>query len=1022
MNTWRSVFVYAVCFLFAVARSGALDPARHISQYGHTAWRVLDGSVASTGLMTQTADGYIWMGMSTGLVRFDGVRFVPYVPPKGRSFPSRNFTVLLGSRDGSLWVGTSGGLSRLKDGQLQNFTKPSERSGIGNIIEDHAGKIWVTRYRVPEGEGPLCQVVDRGLRCYGKADGIPLRYGLGLAEDSHGDFWLGSTVVCRWKPGSSCTTFFDDAMKGRSVGDGVISVVVGPSGKVWASIDGVGPQLGVRYFSDGKWDKYAVPGFDGSTIRSHALFIDRNKCLWIGTENDGLYRIHHGVADHYGSADGLSGHSVSQFYEDREGNLWVMTDGGVDMFRDTPVVTFSMSEGLTSSDLHSVLASRDGSVWIGGSGAADRLREGRNQPLLAGRGLPGQDVFGLHEDHAGAMWLGISRDLYLYDQGQFQRITDQNGVSLGGDRSEISAITEDANRNIWALSQRALFRVANNQVQESISLSGDLLPAYFLAPDTKGGLWLATRAAGMLAHYQNGKFQTKSLKDGETPVSISGLAADGEDPLLVPTLSGLYRWNGSGWTVLDSRNGLPCNQIFSVLKDNHHSLWLYAQCGLLRVDASELAKWRQQPESQLVFRIFDTRDGAHPGSRYSYQPLASKAPDGKLWFVNGVVAQMIDPDHLNENHVPPPIHIEEVVVGDKSYPPASHLHLPPLTQDLEIDYTALSFSVPQKVQFRYMLEGHDTDWQGPVTRRQAFYTNLGPGPYRFRVMASNNDGVWNETEAAIDFVVAPTFYQTTWFMMLCAIAAAGLFWSLYLLRVRRATAQIHARLGAQMEERERIARELHDTLLQGFHGLVLRFQAVLKKMPAHDPVRGMMESVLDRADEVLLEGRNRVRDLRQQTITGNELPDMLTRWGEELAQDYTARFSLAIVGTPQSLDPTVHNETYKIGREAMTNAFKHAQASRVEADVLYDNDNLRLRVRDNGVGIDQKILNNGRPGHWGMAGMRERAQKIGGELKIWSHSDAGTEIDLTIPATVAYPLNRKRSRWHWIKRLGRIGN
>ena len=277
--------------------------------------------------------------------------------------------------------------SRLKNGQLQNYTRPDEKSGIGEIMEDRTGNIWVTRYRVPPGEGPLCKVVGSGLQCYGKEDGVPVRYGLGLTEDNAGNIWFGSSVLCRWKPGSSAT-FFDDVLKDK-VGDGVSDVKVGPDGTVWAAIDGTGPQLGVRQFKNGKWAALTVPGFDGQSIRGHALLVDHEGSLWIGA-SDGLYRIHNGAADHYGLADGLSGNSVGTLFEDRERNLWVITDGGIDMFHNTPVVTYTTQQGLTASDIQSIAATRDGSVLIGNDGAADVLRGGANHPLPAGHGLPGR--------------------------------------------------------------------------------------------------------------------------------------------------------------------------------------------------------------------------------------------------------------------------------------------------------------------------------------------------------------------------------------------------------------------------------------------------------------------------------------------------------------------------------------------------------------------------------------------------------------------------------------------------------
>jgi signal transduction histidine kinase len=341
-------------------------------------------------------------------------------------------------------------------------------------------------------------------------------------------------------------------------------------------------------------------------------------------------------------------------------------------------------------------------------------------------------------------------------------------------------------------------------------------------------------------------------------------------------------------------------------------------------------------------------------------------------------------------------------VNDKTYQADEKPQIPPNPRNLEIDYTAPSFSVPKKVLFRYFLEGHDENWQGPVTRHQAFYTDLRPGTYRFHVVACNNSGVWNETGDVATFVVEPTFYQTIWFKTLLAIAAAVLLWALYHLRLRQATATVQNRLMAQMEERERIARELHDTLLQGFQGITLRVQGVAKNMSAQDPLRKMLDDVLDRADGVLREVRQRVRNLRRRTTDENDLADRLTKRGEELSKDHAATFTLAIVGEPKVLESTTQDETYRIVGEALNNAFRHASASKIEIEITYESSTLRIRVRDDGVGIDKVGVANGHPDHWGLTGMRERARAIRAELNIWSREDAGTEVELVIPASIAY--------------------
>jgi ligand-binding sensor domain-containing protein len=312
-------------------------------------------------------------------MRFDGVKFSVWRSVDGEPLIKR-FTALLGASDGSLWIGSIDGLTHLKNGKLYTYARPNEKAAIANIVEDRGGTIWVSRYHVPKGKGPVCRAGETELVCYGAEEGIPAQYALGLTQDSDGYLWVGGDVLCRWRPGSAATCFDKVGRQGKTRMD-IQEFASGPSGSVWVAIDAVGPQCGVRYFSGGKWSPFIVPGFDGPSIRSHGIHVDRHNSLWVGTENNGLYRIHDGVADHYAAPNGLSGNAVRSFYEDREGNLWVITESGLDMFRDTPVVSYSMAQGLFGSWIASILARRDGSIWIGNQGAIDILRNGQHSLL-----------------------------------------------------------------------------------------------------------------------------------------------------------------------------------------------------------------------------------------------------------------------------------------------------------------------------------------------------------------------------------------------------------------------------------------------------------------------------------------------------------------------------------------------------------------------------------------------------------------------------------------------------------------
>ncbi len=985
--------------LLAPAPAAAVDPERHISQYAHTAWRVQDVAEDFRGPFTQTADGYFWFGTASGLVRFDGISFVPYAP-SGLKLPTRGFKHLLGARDGSLWIGTTSGLARLKDGKLQWYSDPARHIGIGSILEDHEGTIWITRYHVPATEGPLCRVEGNGLHCYWKSDGIPVHYGLGLTEDSAGDLWFGSKVLCRWRAGSVASTYLNEIANRRDAGDGILDVATGPSGTVWAATDGIGRDLGVRYFSGGKWASYIVPGFDGSKVNALAMHVDRNGSLWIGTDNSGLYRVHDGIAEHYGTADGLSGNAVHSFYEDREGNLWALTDAGIDMFRDTPVVSYSTREGLSQTFIFTVLALQDGSLWVGNGSAIDILAPGGHSKLSAAEGLPGQDVQALFQDHRGVVWLGLDGKLMVYEHGRFKEFKRPDGSSLA--EGDLSAITEDANHTIWVLtSSRGLYRVEDRSVSKVLSVSSDNRPSGFLAADHEGGIWVGT-LNGTLTYYRAGQAHTISLPAPDSSFTLMDMAVDYDDSLLLSTSNGLFRWDNQHWNVLNNRNGLPGDAVFTAIRDNAGALWLFTQRGLVKIEQSEYEKWRRQPGSKLAVEIFDRSDGARPrGTIQPAQPVAARTGDGKLWFAASDVLQMVDPRHIHRNPVPPPVHVEEVIADHKDYGFADGMRLPALTRDLEIDYAALSFAVPQKVLFRYMLQGRDSGWQEPGTRRRAFYNDLPPGHYRFRVVASNNDGIWNQQGASLDFNVMPAWYQTTWFKLLLVVIILATTWALYRLRIRQVAHALAVRFDERLAERTRIAREFHDTLIQTIQGSKLVADDALDQSADPAKMRHALEQLSGWLARAIQEGRAALNSLRTSATETNDLAEGLRRATEECRMFSPIGASFSVDGGARDMHPVVRDEIYRIGYEAIRNACVHSKASQLHVGLKYGQD-LALSVGDNGVGIPESIISGSADGHYGLQGMRERAARIGGKLRIDSSVDSGTEVSLVIPGRIAF--------------------
>jgi len=971
----------------------AVNPNLHISQYGHTAWRVRDGVLPSEVMsVAQTVDGYLWIATKNGLLRFDGVRFVPLTLQGDERLPSSIVWRVLASRDGSLWIGTSAGLSHWVNGHLINVV-PSGRTS--HIVEGRNGTIWFTT-QTGAITGRLCQIAGAGFRCYQQTDGTPANPTT-VAEDLKGNLWVGGrSEVVRWQPHSH-DVYTTEGLSSNQDQIGVTSLAPSSDGSVWVGMAFSGAGIRLQQLMQGLWKPFASPPFT-NTLQISALLLDRQGTLWIGVYSQGIYRVRDGKVEHFGSSDGLSADLVHNFYEDQEGNLWVATTAGLDLFRDVRVASFAPNQGLDIGEVDGVLAARDGTVWIGSDSALEALHGDDHTVIRSGKIRPGAQVTTLFEDHLARIWVGVDQTLSIYENGVFKQIRKGQDAQIGW----VVGITEDIDNDIWAeviLKQdsRQLLRIRDFQVVEEFPTS-QIPAARRLAPDPGGGLWLGL-INGDLARMRQGRAQTYHFEHG--PNSILYQVAVGPDgTVLGASTYGLVGIKNEKQQVLTTRNGLPCDIVNAFLSDAKGNLWLDSPCGLVEIADTEMQKWWRQPDAVIAVRTFDVLDGVKPGPAGPF-PAAGKSPDGRLWFGRGDVLQVIDPAHLETNATPPPVHVEEVVADRKSYAPREGLLIPPLTRDLQINYTALSLTVPQKVLFRYQLEGRDTGWQDPGTRRQAFYTDLRPGKYRFHVIACNNDGVWNEEGASLNFVIAPAWYQTTWFRVLCIGIALLAVWVAFRLRVRQIARRLNARFDERLAERTRLARDLHDTFLQTIQGSKLVADDALDPATDPDRMRRAVEQLsvwLGRATE---EGRAALNSLRMSTLERNDLAAAFRGAIEECRLQNSMEASFSVVGEPQEMHPIVRDEVYRVGYEAIRNACVHSHAGQLWVELTYSTD-LTLRVRDNGVGIDPQLAERGREGHFGLQGMRERAARIAAHFKIESSAPAGTRVELIVPGGIIY--------------------
>ena len=974
----------------------------NLTQYGHLSWRVQDGDVAGVVYgITQTKDGYLWIATDGGLERFDGRQFQPWTIPGSQVAFS-----VLGARDGSLWVGTGHAVVRVNGGRSDLVRNLVGR--VNAFVEGQDGSLWLARSRSRGPEGPLCNLKSGSFRCYGAAEGIRCPYAAALAQDRQGRFWMGdSEGVCTWKAGKS--EFFPVRNNPFRNLQAVSAVAARPDGSVLVGYIHPGADLGLQSIASGRSTPFVADGIDGATLAVSALLVDREGGIWVGTEHDGIYHVANGKADHFTTADGLTSNNIQFFYEDREASIWAGTVGGIDQFHRLPLAPFSIREGLSSEQVPSVLAARDGTIWTASQQGIDVLHDGKVTNIQRRDGLPGAAATAFFEDHAGRIWAGVDNGLAIYGGGRFTLIRKPGGAPLGA----VMQLAEDANHDVWVVSvgrPYRLYRIRADRFLDEVRPPGD--PRRIAAdPD---GTMLVAMQDGRLVRYRGGRLSEFGKE--RTPVQMTQLVVAPDGSMLGATAAGIFHGIRGKWSRLGIAGGLPCEDVLGMVFDKAGSLWLRLQCGIAIIDANSLQRFWLNGSSRVAVTLLDITDGARPGAP-SFTPAATRAPDGKLWFATDGVLLAADPASLQTNTLPPPVHVERIVADHRSYPAASDTRLPALTRDVEIDYSGLSFVVPQKVKYRYRMLGLDESWQDVGARRAAFFMNLAPGDYTFQVKASNNSGVWSPAGDSIRFTILPAFYQTLWFRLAAAALAAALLWLASSMRLRSVTSQIEARLSERQAERARIARELHDTLLQGFQALVLRFQNILDKIPAAEPVHSLIEQELERADVVLAEGRNRVRDIRGAAGLSS-LREVFNQAADSTGILSPAAFVYSEIGVPRDLSPIAQGEIAAIGFEAICNAAKHAGAKNIEARLSYGRNSLLLKVSDDGTGIDPHTLDSGgREGHYGLVGMRERAHRIQAKFKITSTRGGGTTIALAVPGSIAYV---KRSGWrHWFPLFGR---
>jgi signal transduction histidine kinase/ligand-binding sensor domain-containing protein len=968
-----------------------------------------------TGI-ARTPDGYIWFTTNEGLVRFDGVRFKVFNRSNTPEITNNRMSGAFADKSGTIWMSTEeGGILCYEKGVFKIAMKPGEiRSGLPSaFFQDPSGHVifyagesddkrLTKHYRYQNGKFVPLTI-----------EGLPADSYLVLT-DREGGLWFGG--------GNALRHYQDGVIKIfdlREVGNGDTNrrAYEDRLGGVWIGYTDTQKNFLLR-IKDGRID-YRRSMSTPITYFSE----DAEGNLWVSVLNNGIYRIARRVitADAPVNSllepvllvDKVSKIGVGYLCPDNERGMWVGTNEGLLRLMPQTIRVFSKSDGLPEDNVYPVYEDKAGRIWAGiWENSLVQFEHGSFKTVLKT-----QDTYyptSLFEDRSGRFWIGTAAELYYLDKGRLVKFTQQAGFSP---ETEFSVISEDRDNNLWFGTSAGLSRYSGTLatlLTKKDGLPDDYIIAFLQAAD--GQIWVGTR--GGLAAIENGKIKAFTIADGLASNYIRSLYEDSEKVLWIGSYDGgLTRFKDGKFTRFTMKEGLSSNGVFCILEDKRGWFWMNSNQGIYRVRRQELNDLADRKISSVTSIAYGQQDGLlNVEGNGGRQPAGVKARDGKLWFPTAQGVAVVDPDAVVINELPPPILIEEIVVDrnpvvNETFQLAIHneseIVLAPNQRNLEISYTGISFINSGQLKFKYKLEGLDRDWNDIGSRRTAYYSYLPPGEYTFHVIAANRDGVWNTAGAFVKVRVLPPFYKTNWFIAACAIAFLALLWTIHRLRVRQLAHEFNMTLEARVGERTRIARDLHDTLLQSFQGLLLRFQAASNLLPARPlEAKQRLDSAVGQAAEAITEGRDAVQGLRSSAFETNDLANAITAIAQQLTSDLSSLDSPAIdvkvEGNAANLNPVVRDEAYRIAGEAVRNAFRHAQAQRITVEIRYDKRHFHLTVRDDGKGFDEDAVRRQAAGHFGLPGMRERAEIVGGRLEIWSRLGSGTEVELSVPGSVAY--------------------
>lgn len=961
--------------LFACRVCFSLDPKLGLTQYLHTRWTWQEGAVLpEVRALAQAAHEYLWIGTSRGLFRFDGLRFVKKELP-GDGTDDEIFA-LAASRNGGLWISKRSGL--LKMDPTQHFTAFPNVNGlprgpIVHMLEDRDGRLWVGSH---DPDGLVAAIDSNGTVV---SYHLPLRasskYILALYEDRAGHMWAGSSGICELIPTRVLNCLQGFPMEAFSIIEDETGLLISDAHS--SKLIQLSDHNRAEFIGGAKKD----PRVSGQLMR------DRDGNIWIGSTGKGLFCLRGKRLQQLTRRDGLSSDIITSLLEDREGNIWAGTENGLERFRNPTVLHISTLEGLSGDLVTAVAASRNGGLWVATNDGINRLDGDEVTHFSASES---HTIFSLYEDARRTLWIATSHGLETLVPGQHIAHPVPGGRAL----NRVFAMTGNSHGEIWAADQwKGIYAWRNGKIAPfAVRGSPRDRNAVPLLCSPTGDLWVGYFQGGVAA-VASGQSRLYGIRDGMASGRVEAIHMDSTGTLWIGSSGGLSRFKDNRWTSWTHQNGLPQIGIQGIVADEEGGLWLMAADELLYASPSNFVSQAQTIDRKLKLLKLGPADGIHLGSvvGMTTQRIV-RTPDGRVWIATPDGLAVINPQWLRQRRTAPSALIENVIVDDNSIPLDQPEVMHFRGRKIQIQFSAVDLSEPERVSFKYRLQGLDSVWSFAGTRREIVYSHLAPGKYRFDVLAAEAD-IWNSASAGFDFVIRPLFYQTLWFQTLVFVASASLFVGLSWLRKR----QLKERFRLVLDERSRLSRELHDTLLQGFAGVVYQLEAAFRQFDvAPDLAKERLQHALERADHSLKEGRETIAFMRSPEIEDQTLSEILSTTCAVLVENTQILVQFRVTGEPFPVPYDVRWNVYVMAREAVVNAVNHASPGHIALNLNYSGSELEVVIEDDGVGFDIEVAKKLK-NRWGLRSMEERASRIGARVAIRSEIGKGTRFEAIIP-------------------------